>query len=64
MPQIADHSVDLMHSYLGLTALAIMGEPGLQPIHAALCVSKRTVAHLEELTWEDGEGDEPVKDTL
>lgn len=32
-------SLDLMHSYLGLCALAIMGEPGLKRIDSAMCIS-------------------------
>ena len=38
---------DLYHSYLGLAALATMGEPGLKEFDAALAVSKETAAKIE-----------------
>lgn len=38
---------DLYHSYLGLAALATMGEPGLKPFDAAFCISSDTVKKIE-----------------
>ncbi|MCJ1253144.1 hypothetical protein MMC24_000951 [Lignoscripta atroalba] len=47
---------DIMHSYLGLAALAIMKEPGLKSIDPALCISVSAREHLESLGWRKGEG--------
>ena len=33
------NAADLMHSYLGLCFLTIMGEPGLKKLDSALCIS-------------------------
>jgi geranylgeranyl transferase type-1 subunit beta len=38
---------DMYHSYLGLAALATMGEPGLKEFDAPLAVSKETAAKIE-----------------
>ncbi|EGX90423.1 geranylgeranyl transferase beta subunit, putative [Cordyceps militaris CM01] len=35
---------DIYHSYLGLTALAVMGDPKLKPLHAELCCSVEVAA--------------------
>ncbi|KAI9791917.1 MAG: hypothetical protein M1833_001299 [Piccolia ochrophora] len=42
---------DILHSYLGLAALATLGEEGLKPLDAALCVSVETKTRLEGLKW-------------
>lgn len=42
---------DLLHSYLGLVNLALLGEPGLEHVDPTLCSSKRTIQHLESLPW-------------
>lgn len=42
---------DLLHSYLGLVNLALLGEPGLEPVDPTLCTSRRTIQHLESLPW-------------
>ena len=34
-----EHGVDIMHSYLGLAALAAMREPQLKSFDPALCLS-------------------------
>jgi geranylgeranyl transferase type-1 subunit beta len=39
---------DVYHGYLGLAALAVMGEPGLKEFDAALCISTATVRKLEK----------------
>ncbi|KAL2215634.1 putative geranylgeranyl transferase beta subunit [Thermoascus aurantiacus ATCC 26904] len=44
-------SPDLLHSYLGLVNLALLGEPGLEPVDPTLCTSRRTIQHLESLPW-------------
>ncbi|PHH92171.1 hypothetical protein CDD83_8557 [Cordyceps sp. RAO-2017] len=38
---------DVMHSYLGLTALALMGEPGLKEVDVGLCCSQLTRRKVE-----------------
>lgn len=47
-------SVDLLHSYLGLVTLALLNEPGLEGVDAALCASKRTMQRLKSLPWWHG----------
>ena len=42
---------DILHSYMGLAALACMREPGLKSIDPALCVSVSAREHLESLAW-------------
>ncbi|MCJ1360570.1 MAG: hypothetical protein MMC33_010578 [Icmadophila ericetorum] len=44
---------DMLHSYLGLAALANLGgeEEGLEKIDAVLCISMRARRHLETLPW-------------
>ena len=36
---LTHHNADIMHSYLGLAALAAMREPGLKSLDSALCLS-------------------------
>ncbi|KAL6709681.1 geranylgeranyl transferase type-1 subunit beta [Coniothyrium glycines] len=42
---------DMYHSFLGLMVLAMFGEPGLQDVDAALCITNRARKHLESLPW-------------
>ncbi|KAL5121931.1 geranylgeranyl transferase type-1 subunit beta [Pleosporales sp. CAS-2024a] len=42
---------DLYHSFLGLMVLAMFGEPGLQSVDEALCITTRAKQHLESLPW-------------
>ncbi|KAF2033808.1 geranylgeranyl transferase type I beta subunit [Setomelanomma holmii] len=42
---------DMYHSFLGLMVLAMFGEPGLQDVDAALCITNRAKKHLESLSW-------------
>ncbi|XP_015118002.1 geranylgeranyl transferase type-1 subunit beta [Diachasma alloeum] len=44
-----DTRADPLHTYLGLSGLSLLGEPGLQPLNAALNISSRAYAHLKEL---------------
>ena len=46
--------IDLLHSYMGLAALACMREPGLKSIDPALCISVSAREHLESLVWRRG----------
>ena len=46
---------DLMHSYLGLAALAIMQEKGVKQLDAVLCASSDVRRRIEELPWRRGE---------
>ncbi|KAK7481336.1 hypothetical protein BaRGS_00027416 [Batillaria attramentaria] len=41
-----DSSPDPLHTYLGLSGLALMGEPGLAAMHSALNISQRAADHL------------------
>lgn len=41
-----ESSPDPLHTYLGLSGLALMGEPGLAAMHAALNISQRATDHL------------------
>lgn len=43
------HSPDALHAYFGVCGLSLMGEPGLQKMHAALNISKRAAQHLFSL---------------
>ena len=45
--------LDILHSYLGLAALAIMKEPGLKSLDATLCMSVSAMEHLQTLDWRD-----------
>lgn len=47
------HSPDPMHSYMGIAAMSLMGEAGLQPLFPALNISARAYDHLRSLqgTW-------------
>jgi geranylgeranyl transferase type-1 subunit beta len=42
---------DMYHSFLGLMVLAMFGEPGLQDVDEALCITSRARKHLESLSW-------------
>lgn len=42
---------DMYHSFLGLMVLAMFGEPGLQSVDPALCLTHRAKKHLESLSW-------------
>ncbi|XP_043276987.1 geranylgeranyl transferase type-1 subunit beta [Venturia canescens] len=44
-----DARSDPLHTYLGLGGLSLLGEPGLQPMNAALNISNRAYAHLKEI---------------
>ncbi|MCJ1474673.1 hypothetical protein MMC13_003333 [Lambiella insularis] len=46
---------DILHSYLGLAALAVIKEPGLRSIDATLCISVSAREHLEGLPWRHGD---------
>ena len=50
------HGVDILHSYMALAALSIMGEPGLKPIDPMLCTSLTTRKRLEKAPWRKLEG--------
>nr|KMM68337.1 geranylgeranyltransferase type I [Coccidioides posadasii RMSCC 3488] len=49
-----DEFPDVLHSYLGLASLGLLGEPGIDPIDPVLCASQRTRQHLESLSWWKG----------
>lgn len=54
-----EYRPDLLHSYLGLAALSIMGEPGLKKIDSALCISVDAKERIMEMPWlkkEEGDG--------
>ena len=40
---------DPMHTYLGLSALSLNGEEGLQPMYAGLNITKRATSWLRQL---------------
>lgn len=42
---------DMYHSFLGMMVLAILGEPGLQSVDAALCITEGAKRHLVSLPW-------------
>jgi geranylgeranyl transferase type-1 subunit beta len=44
---------DALHAYFGVCGLSLMGEEGLQPMHAALNISKRAADFLTtvQVTW-------------
>ena len=45
--------VDVMHSYMGLAGLALMGEPGIRPLNPLLSASTRIMErlHKETVFW-------------
>lgn len=49
--KVVDDPPDMYHSFLGLMVLAMLGEPGLQNVDAALCITDRAKRHLESLPW-------------
>ncbi|KAB2572272.1 Geranylgeranyl transferase type-1 subunit beta [Lasiodiplodia hormozganensis] len=42
---------DIYHSYLGLAALSLLGEPAIKPIRASACLSEHACQFLESLPW-------------
>ncbi|KIW42663.1 uncharacterized protein PV06_06190 [Exophiala oligosperma] len=42
---------DLLHSYTGLAALAIYGEPGLKALDPTFCFSRKSVEKLKDVAW-------------
>ncbi|KAI1907050.1 geranylgeranyl transferase type-1 subunit beta [Ophidiomyces ophidiicola] len=46
---------DVLHSYLGLASLSLLGEPEIDRIDPAFCTSKRARQHLESLPWWKGQ---------
>ena len=51
---------DALHAYFGVCGLALMGEPGIQPMNAALNISQRAAQHLKDIhdTWHRQAGEE------
>src|SRR5436190_22560668 len=49
-------ATDIMHSYLGLANLGLLGESGVASVDPTFCTSKRTRQHLESLPWWGGSG--------
>jgi len=49
--KISGDPPDILHSYLGLAALATLGDPSLKSFDAALCVSNDVKRHIESLGW-------------
>ena len=49
--KVVDDPPDMYHSFLGMMVLAMFGEPGLQNVDAALCITDRAKTHLESLPW-------------
>jgi geranylgeranyl transferase type-1 subunit beta len=49
--KVVDDPPDMYHSFLGLMVLAMFGEPGLQNVDAALCITDKAKRHLESLSW-------------
>jgi len=43
-----DAHADIMHSYMGLAALSLIGEEGLQPLNPALNISFRATENLKK----------------
>ncbi|XP_062516801.1 geranylgeranyl transferase type-1 subunit beta-like [Corticium candelabrum] len=46
-----DTPPDVLHSYLGLSGLSLLSEPGLQEVDPALNISRRAVEHLHTTCW-------------
>ena len=46
-----DSPPDVMHSYLGLAALALYGEADIKSLDPALCISRQAVANLQRVAW-------------
>lgn len=57
---MADHDVDILHSYLGLAALSILGHPEVRPINACLCVSQRSLDVLARRSEQALDQDKPA----
>ncbi|KAI9818222.1 MAG: hypothetical protein M1827_000847 [Pycnora praestabilis] len=49
---------DIYHSYMGLAALAVMGDPAVKAIDATLCLSVSAREFLESLDWWKGNIDQ------
>ncbi|KAL1958797.1 hypothetical protein VTO42DRAFT_3916 [Malbranchea cinnamomea] len=46
-----DEPPDVLHSYLGLASLGLLGEQDLDEVDPTFCTSKRARQHLESLPW-------------
>ena len=42
---------DILHSYLGLATLSMLGQMGLKPLDATFCTSQMIRGYLKELAW-------------
>jgi geranylgeranyl transferase type-1 subunit beta len=51
---------DVYHSYLGLAALSVMGQPDLKPIDPTACFSIDAAKHLASLAWRKAIWDEEM----
>lgn len=48
---MTDDGVDILHSFLGLGALALVREEGLNRLDPALCVSMQAKERIMALDW-------------
>lgn len=48
-------ALDILHSYMGVAGLALMGEPGIQPLDPLLNISRRMEQRLytQSVFWKD-----------
>ncbi|XP_021345937.1 geranylgeranyl transferase type-1 subunit beta-like [Mizuhopecten yessoensis] len=44
-----DHTPDALHAYFGVCGMSLLGEPGVQKMHAALNLSQKTAQHLHDV---------------
>jgi geranylgeranyl transferase type-1 subunit beta len=49
--KVTGYPPDMYHSFLGLMVIAMFGEPGLQGVDPALCITNKAKKHLESLSW-------------
>ena len=42
---------DILHAHLGLATLAAIGEPELEPLDPAFCISERARSNLLRVSW-------------
>lgn len=47
----ADRIVDILHAYLGLATLSIIGGSDLPPLDPTFCMSKAAKANLARISW-------------
>jgi geranylgeranyl transferase type-1 subunit beta len=49
---------DILHAYLGLATLSLLGKDGVKPVDPTLCISTEAVGRIGRLRWKSGVDEE------